>query len=111
MKPLVNRRTSLRRRQKRHGPKRKTIVTRLRTRSDKTMVLDLASAAMQSMGKKVGGRVWFFVKEHGLHITGYPWGPHAGRRESSRIRTAHISMRRGNTRGVNPPRGSQLVTT
>jgi hypothetical protein len=103
MKVLMNRRISMRRRQKRSGPKPRTILTRLRARTDQSMVLDLPWLARQSLGKGVGGRVWFYVKDKGLHITVHPWGPQAGRHGSTRIRTTHVSIRRSKRRGVDPP--------
>lgn len=103
MKVLMNRRISMRRRQKRHDPKAKTILTRLRMRPNQSMVLDLPGLAMKSLGKGVGGRVWFYVEQKGLHITVHPWGPRAGRHGSTRIRTTHVSIRRSKRRGVDPP--------
>jgi hypothetical protein len=103
MKVLVNRRVSLRRRRKRHEPKPGTVLARLRVRPDQSVELDLPGMAKQSLGKGVGCRVWFYVEGHGLHITGHPWGPHAGRHGSTRIRTTHVSIRRSKRRGVDPP--------
>ena len=103
MKLLVNRRVSLRRGPKRHRPKTTTILTRLRKRPDQSMVLDLPGVPWQSLGRGAGGRVWFYVQGNGLHITGHPWGPQAGRQGSTRIRTTHVSIRRSKRRGVDPP--------
>ncbi len=103
MKVLVNRRVSLRRPQKRHGPKTTTILTRLRMRPKQSVVLDLPGLARQSLGKGIGARVWFYVEDHGLHITCHPWGPQAGRHGSTRIRTTHVPTRRSKRCGVDPP--------
>jgi hypothetical protein len=103
MKDLVNRRVSLRRRQKRHEPKPGTVLARLRMRPDQSVELDLPGMANKSFGKGVGGRVWFYVEGNGLHITGRPWGPHAGRHGSTRIRATHVSIRRSKRCGVDPP--------
>jgi hypothetical protein len=103
MKALVNRRVSMRRRQKRSGPKPRTILTQLRMRPNQSMVLDLPGLAMQSLGKGVGGRVWFYVKDKGLHITVHPWGPQAGRHGSTRFRMACVPIRRGERRCADPP--------
>jgi hypothetical protein len=103
MKVLVTRRVSLRRRQRRNAPKPITILTRLRMRPDQSMVLDLPGLAKQSLGKGAGGRVWFYVEGEGLHITGHPLGPQAGRHGSSRRRVTHVSIRRGKRRGLDPP--------
>ena len=103
MKGLVNRRVSLRRRQKSQEPQPKAIPTRLRMRPDRSVVLDLPRMAKQSLGRGVGGRVWFYVEGHGLHITGHPWGPQAGRHGGRRIRATHVSKRRSKRRGVDPP--------
>jgi hypothetical protein len=103
MKLLVKRRVSLRRRPKRHGLQPGTILTRLRKRPNQSVVLDLTGWARQSLGKGAGARVWFYVEDHGLHITCYPWGPQAGRHGSTRIRTTHLPIRRSKRRGVDPP--------
>jgi hypothetical protein len=87
------------------GPKPRTILTRLRMRRrpNHSMVLDIPGTATQSLGKGAGGRIWFYVEGNGLHITGHPWGPRAGRHGSTRIRTPHVSIRRSKRRGVDPP--------
>lgn len=74
MKVPVNRRVSLRRRQRRNSPKPRIILARLRMRLDRSMVMDLPGLVKQSLGKGVGGRVWFYAEGKGLHITGSPWG-------------------------------------
>jgi hypothetical protein len=103
MKGLVNRRVSMRRRQKCHGPKPKATLTQLRMRPDQRIVLDLPGTASQLFGKAIGGRVWFYVEGIGLHITGHPWGPQAGRHGSTRIRMTHVSIRLRKRRGGDPP--------
>ena len=103
MKVIVNRRTSLRRHQKRHGPKPKTL-TQLRMRPDRRMVVDFPGSAKEWLVTGVGGRVWFYAEDQGLHITAHPWGPYAGRHRSTRIRATHVSIRHCKRCCVDPPR-------
>ena len=104
MKVIVNRRTSLRRHQKRHGPKPKTFMTQLRMLPDQRLVVDFPGSTKKLLVKGVGGRVWFYAEDQGLHITAHPWGPYAGRHRSTRIRTTHVSIRRCKRCCVGPPR-------
>ncbi len=118
MKGPMNKRVSQRKPHKRHGPKPKTFLMQLRVRSDQHILVDLPGIARQWLGKRAGDRIWVSVdgqgvegrhvgnqsvEGNGLRITGVPWGPYAGRRTSSRIRTTHVPLRQQKMLRVDPP--------